>query len=75
MLGIKNGRRPQLDNTLQTTVPEPWGATHLCVSNSQFSSCIQASGHVAEYLAVRAHLPAPWQDILDLAYLLRLAQE
>ena len=21
-----------------------------------------------EYLAVRAHLPAPWQDILDLAY-------
>ena len=22
----------------------------------------------AEYLAVRAHLPAPWQDILDLAY-------
>ena len=22
-----------------------------------------------EYLAVRAHLPAPWQDILDLAYL------
>ena len=27
-----------------------------------------------EYLAVRAHLPAPWQDILDLTYLLRLAQ-
>ena len=24
-----------------------------------------------EYLAVRAHLPAPWQDILDLAYLRR----
>ena len=23
---------------------------------------------MAEYLAVRAHLPAPWQDILDLAY-------
>ena len=21
-----------------------------------------------EYLAVRTHLPAPWQDILDLAY-------
>ncbi len=21
-----------------------------------------------EYLAIRAHLPAPWQDILDLAY-------
>ena len=28
-----------------------------------------------EYLAVRAHLPAPWQDILDLAYYSRLAQE
>ena len=27
-----------------------------------------------EYLAVRAHLPAPWQDILDLAYYFRLAQ-
>ena len=23
---------------------------------------------VDEHLAVRAHLPAPWQDILDLAY-------
>ena len=28
-----------------------------------------------EYLAVRAHLPAPWQDILDLAYYSGLAQE
>ena len=27
-----------------------------------------------EYLAVRAHLPAPWQDILDCGLLLRLAQ-
>ena len=28
----------------------------------------------SEYLAVRAHLPAPWQDILDLAYYSGLAQ-
>ena len=27
-----------------------------------------------EYLAVRVRLPAPWQDILDLAYYSRLAQ-
>ena len=27
-----------------------------------------------EYLAVRVRLPAPWQDILDLGLLLRLAQ-
>ena len=27
-----------------------------------------------EYLAVRVHLPAPWQDILDLGLLFRLAQ-
>ena len=28
----------------------------------------RASSNTPEYLAVRAHLPAPWQDILDLAY-------
>ena len=28
----------------------------------------RASSSTPEYLAVRAHLPAPWQDILDLAY-------
>ena len=35
------------------------------IVRASYDSCNNAH---PEYLAVRAHLPAPWQDILDLAY-------
>ena len=35
------------------------------IVRASYDSCNNAH---PEYLAVRAHLSAPWQDILDLAY-------
>ena len=102
MLGIKNGRRPQLDNTLTTHQIRQYqlarraaGAATGTINRE--TSALHRMGTLAvhwgwldtvpgfpdrlrenpprqgffehpEYLAVRAHLPAPWQDILDLAY-------
>ncbi len=52
-------------------IPLPcWGAlstNHHAVSPAGFV-WPGVSQIAPEYLAVRAHLPAPWQDILDLAY-------
>ena len=44
-------------------------ATAVCGSqHSRHGARRQGFFKHPEYLAVRAHLPAPWQDILDLAY-------
>ena len=50
----------------------PWGTQLMRHAPDAEDGCLrhprQGFFEHPEYLAVRAHLPAPWQDILDLAY-------
>ena len=56
-----------------TGTKRPAIAAHAATGRADAAEHGHAPGPAAgakhpEYLAVRAHLPAPWQDILDLAY-------